>query len=134
MSDYKSYIKVTHKSSDRTFGFIFAAVFLIIGIYPYFFDSPIRLWSVAISCTIFLIASFFPSLLNFFNKRWFYIGNFIGSCMSYIVMFLIFIATIIPIGFLLKVMNKDVVDKKLDKNAKSYWKIKKDKVSLKNQF
>lgn len=134
MTDYKSYIKVTHKSSDRTFGFIFTVVFLIIGIYPYIFDSPIRLWAIAVSCSIFLIAVFFPSLLSFFNKIWFYIGNFIGSCMSYIIMLLIFIATIVPIGFLLRIINKDVVDKKLDKNAKSYWKIKKDKTSLKNQF
>ena len=47
-------------SSDRSFGFVFAAVFLIIGLYPLLHASGIRLWAVAMSGMFLLLAALRP--------------------------------------------------------------------------
>tara|TARA_B100000989_G_scaffold228444_1_gene175444 strand:- start:4874 stop:5029 length:156 start_codon:yes stop_codon:yes gene_type:complete len=31
-----------------------------------------------------------------------------------------------PVGFLLKILGKDILDKNIDKSQDSYWKYKKD--------
>lgn len=69
------------------------------------------------------------------NKIYFKFRNFLGKIVTSFVMFLIFVLTIIPIGFIIRLFNKDLLKLKIDKSAKSYWiKRKKPIGSMKNQY
>jgi hypothetical protein len=121
-------------SSNRSFGFVFFAVFLLIGFYPLINQGDIRVWSV-ITSLIFLILGFFNSkLLTPLNKLWFKFGFFLGKIISPLVMLIIFFFVVTPIGLLMRVLKKDILNLKFN-NKNSYW-IKKTepKSKMKNQF
>ena len=61
-------------------------------------------------------------------------GIFLGNFISPIVMAIIFFFVVTPIGILMKVLKKDLINLKKN-NDKSYWIIKEDiKSKMTNQF
>ena len=121
-------------SSNRSFGIIFFLVFLIIAIYPLINGGEIRKWSLIIS-VIFLILGLANSrILNPINKLWFRFGIFLGKIISPLVMGVIFFIVITPIGLLMRLLNKDLLNLKFNKTS-SYWIEKTEpKSKMKNQF
>ncbi len=127
----KNYIKI---SSNKSFGIVFFLVFLIIGIYPILNDNNPRLWSLALS-TIFLILGLINSkILTPLNLIWFKFGIFLGSVISPLIMCIIFFFVVTPIGLLMRILKKDLLNLKFN-SSKSYW-IKKTgpKSKMRNQF
>ncbi len=122
------------KSSNRSFGIVFFVLFLLIAIYPFTYEGEIRIWSLIIS-GIFLILGLFDSkILSPLNKIWFKFGLFLGIIVSPLIMGIIFFFVVTPIGFTMRLLGKDLLNLKYNKN-KSYW-IKKNgpKSKMKNQF
>tara|TARA_Y100000768_G_C23728584_1_gene563724 strand:+ start:304 stop:687 length:384 start_codon:yes stop_codon:yes gene_type:complete len=121
-------------SSNRSFGIVFSVVFLIIAFYPLIYNEEIRIWSFLISL-IFLILGLINSiLLTPLNKIWFKFGIFLGKIVSPIVMGVIFFLVVTPIGLIMRVAGKDLLNLKFNKKN-SYW-VEKDgpKSKMKNQF
>ena len=120
--------------SNRSFGIVFFVVFLLISIYPLINEGNIRYWSLMISF-IFLILGFLNSkILTPLNKIWFKFGILLGKIISPLVMGMIFFFVVTPIGLLMRIFKKDLLNLKFNSN-KSYW-IKKTepKSKMKNQF
>ena len=120
--------------SNRSFGIVFFVVFLLISIYPLIYDENIRYWSLIFSL-IFLILGFLNSkLLTPLNKIWFKIGILLGKIISPLIMGIIFFLVVTPIGFLMRMLKKDLLNLKFNNN-KSYWIEKTEpKSKMKNQF
>ena len=121
-------------SSNRSFGIVFFIVFLIIATYPLIDNGDLRIWSL-ITSIIFLILGLINSkILRPLNKLWFKFGILLGRLISPIIMGVIFFFVVTPIGVMLKIFGKDILNLKY-KNVKSYW-IKKSDLSskMKNQF
>ena len=128
----KSKIKM---SSNRNFGFVFFIVFLIISLWPLQHEGQIRIWSIVISL-IFLILSLMNSkLLTPLNQLWSGFGLLLGNIVAPIVMGLVFFLVVTPVGIVMRILGKDLIRKKLNKNNKSYW-IKREKPigTMKKQF
>ena len=120
--------------SNRSFGIVFFVVFLLIALYPFTYGGEIRIWSV-IASLIFLVSGLLNSkFLTPLNKLWFRFGIFLGKIISPVIMGIIFFLVVTPIGFILRLLGKDVLNLKYSKN-KSYW-IEKDgpESKMKNQF
>jgi len=48
---------------------------------------------------------------------------------------LVYFTTVVPVGLIMRLMGKDLLQKKMDADAKSYWIERKQPVgSMKNQF
>tara|TARA_B100000795_G_scaffold179558_1_gene135909 strand:- start:151 stop:555 length:405 start_codon:yes stop_codon:yes gene_type:complete len=125
----------TKKGSEKSFGVVFSIVFLIIALYPLFGSEGFRLWAIIISAIFLLLSFVAPKLLSLPNKLWFKFGLLLGSIIAPVVMALVYIATVIPTGLIMRLLGKDLLKQKLDKQAKSYWIERKDLVgSMKNQF
>ena len=121
-------------SSNRSFGIVFFVVFLLIALYPFTYGGELRIWSIIISI-IFLILGFLNSkILAPLNKIWFKFGIFLGKIISPLIMGIIFFLVVTPIGLIIRLLGKDLLNLKYNKN-KSYW-IKKNgpKSKMKNQF
>ena len=121
-------------SSNRSFGIVFFVVFLLIALYPLTYGGEIRIWSLIIS-TIFLILGLLNSeILTPLNKIWFKFGILLGKIVSPLIMGVIFFLVVTPIGLIMRLLGKDVLNLKYNKN-KSYW-IEKNgpKSKMKNQF
>ena len=124
----------SNKSSNRSFGVVFFIVFLIISLYPILNYGEIRVWALIIS-SIFLILGLVNSkFLSPLNNLWFRFGIFLGKIISPIIMGIIFYLVVTPIGLLMRILGKDLLNLKYNKNN-SYWIEKNDpKSKMKNQF
>jgi hypothetical protein len=124
-----------HTSSPKSFGIIFSVVFLIVALYPLFSSEKIRLGAGIISAIFLLIAFAAPKVLTVPNKLWFKFGILLGSIIAPIVMAFVYFLTVLPTGLITRLLGKDLLKQKLDKNAKSYWVERSEPMSsMKNQF
>ena len=120
--------------SNRSFGIVFFVVFLIIAFYPLINDENIRYWSLFISLVFLTLGLLNSNILIPLNKIWFKFGILLGKVISPIIMGIIFFFVVTPIGLLMKIFKKDLLNLKFN-NKKSYWIEKKDpKSKMKNQF
>ena len=121
-------------SSNRSFGIVFFIIFLLIALYPLTYSQDIRIWSVIISIIFLVLGLFNSKILTPLNKLWFKFGIFLGKIISPIIMGIIFFLVVTPIGLLMRLLGKDLINLKYNNN-KSYW-IEKNgpKSKMKNQF
>ena len=128
---FKNEIKI---SSNRSFGIVFFIVFLIIALYPLSKNGEIRIWFVIVSLIFLLLGLFNSKILTPLNKLWFKFGVILGKIISPLVMGIIFFIVVTPIGLVMRLFGKDLLNLRYNLN-KSYW-IEKDgpKSKMKNQF
>mgnify|MGYP001207685574 CR=1 FL=1 len=120
--------------SNKSFGIVFFIVFLLISLYPLLNDENIRFWSLVISVIFLILGIFNSSLLLPLKKLWFKFGIILGKIISPVVMGIIFFFVVTPIGLIMRILGKDVLNLKYN-DYKSYW-IEKNgpKSKMKNQF
>ena len=121
-------------SSNRSFGIVFFVVFLLIGLYPLINADGIRVWSIIISLVFLILGLTNSKILNPLNKLWFKFGILLGKIISPLVMGIIFFLVVTPIGILMKLLKKDLLNLKFN-NKETYWIEKNEpKSKMKNQF
>ena len=108
-------------SSNRSFGLLFFVIFLVISLWPLTSESSIRIWSVIISSVFLILGLLNSKLLTPFNQLWFKFGMILGAIVSPIVMGIVFFLVVTPTGFILRIMGKDLLNKKYDKEKETYW-------------
>ena len=120
--------------SNRSFGIVFFIVFLLISTYPLLNDNNIRIWSLFLSVIFLILGLINSSILTPFNKIWFKFGILLGKIVSPLVMGIIFFLVVTPIGILMRILNKDILNLKYN-NKSTYWIEKTGpKSKMKNQF
>ena len=121
-------------SSNRSFGIVFFVVFLLITLYPLTYSQDIRVWSAIISIIFLVLGLLNSKILTPLNKLWFKFGIFLGKIISPIIMGIIFFIVVTPIGLLMRLFGKDVLNLKNNKSS-TYWIKKADqKSSMEKQF
>jgi hypothetical protein len=105
------------------FGLMFLAFFgLIGGIVWWRFQAQTgayTLWSVAAAVVVVYYAA--PSLQKPIYLGWLYAAFPIGWVVSHLVMGIIYYLVITPIALVFKVIGRDALERRIDKNAKTYW-------------
>ncbi len=120
--------------SNKNFGIIFFIVFLILALIPLKNNGEIKLWSLIISIIFLYLAIINSKILTPFKKIWIKLGMILGKVISPLIMGLIFFLIITPIGLIIRLFGKDLLNLKFNKK-KSYWIEKKEpKSKMKNQF
>tara|TARA_B100000965_G_C19075162_1_gene533818 strand:- start:63 stop:431 length:369 start_codon:yes stop_codon:yes gene_type:complete len=121
-------------STNRSFGIVFFIVFFIIAIFPLKNDGDVRMWSLVISIIFLLLGLLNSKILTPFNRLWYKFGILLGRIMSPLIMGLIFFLVVTPIGLIMRMLKKDLLNLTFD-NKKTYWIEKKGPKSImKNQF
>jgi saxitoxin biosynthesis operon SxtJ-like protein len=108
-------------SSERSFGFVFAAVFLIVGLLPLFRGNPVRWWSLVIAAVFLALALAAPRTLAPLNWLWLKFGLLLHAVVNPVVMAFLFFSTVTPIALIMRALGKDPLRLKLDASAKTYW-------------
>ena len=128
----KSKIKI---SSNRNFGLVFFIVFLILGFWPITNGEGIRIWLVVISLIFLVLGMMKSKLLTPLNKLWFKFGMMLGAMVAPVVMGAVFFLVVTPIGIVMRIMGKDLINKKHDKKKETYWITRTTSIgSMKRQF
>ena len=121
--------------SNKNFGLVFFIIFLLIGLWPLLSKGEIRYWAVLISLIFLILGLVNSKALNPLNKIWFKFGILLGKFVSPLILGIIFFIVVTPTGVIMRVLRKDILNLKFDKNKESYWiKKKGPKSKMRNQF
>ena len=124
--------------SEKAFGIVFAVVFVIIALFPLIGEGAVRLWALAVAAAVLICGFFIPAVLRPFNKVWFKFGLLLHKIISPLTMGLLFYVSVTPIALIMRLLGKDPLRLKIDRNATTYW-IERDPPgpapeSMKQQF
>ncbi len=126
---------VIESGSEKSFGCVLGTVFALIGVYPLLHGAPLRLWAVGVSLCFFCLAILAPGLLKSTNRLWFKFGLALGAVIGPIVMAILYCLTVVPTGLVMRLLGKDLLRLKMEKEEASYWITRNDPVgSMKDQF
>ena len=125
MSKFCIYWKIMKCSIKKKkiiiFLLIWAWIFTIVSIYPLISGDSIRIWALVMTVLFVFVSIVNPFLLERFYNVWIKVGESIGGVVSKIIMFVLYFAVFTPVSMFLKLLGKDLLDKKLDKDVASYW-------------
>ena len=121
-------------SSNRSFGVVFFILFFLISLYPLLNNESIRIWSLVISIIFLILGLLNSRILTPLNLIWMKFGILLGKIISPIIMGVIFFLVVTPIGILMRILKKDLLNLKFNIN-KTYWIDKSEpKSKMKDQF
>jgi len=109
------------RSSDRSFGLVFAGVFVVIGLWPLLRGGVVRPWALGLALALTLLAALRPATLGPGKRLWFWLGMRLHAVVSPLVLAFLYYVTITPVGLLMRRMGKDPLRLKRDPDAPSYW-------------
>jgi hypothetical protein len=108
-------------SSDRSFGLVFAAVFVLIGGWPLWHGAAPRWWALGVAAAFAAVAVLRPGLLARPNRLWSRLGVLLGMLVSPIALGALFYLAFVPIGLLMRLAGKDPLRLRRDAGSASYW-------------
>ena len=92
------------------------------------------MWSVILSLIFLVLGLLDSKILTPLNKIWFKFGILLGRIISPIIMGIIFFFVVTPIGLIMRILGKDLLNLRYNNN-KTYWIEKTGpKSKMKNQF
>lgn len=125
-------------SSDRSFGFVFAAVFGLIGLYNLWHSGRAWPWLGLIAAAFLAVALLRPAVLAPLNKLWMKLGLLLGAIVNPLVLGLLFFLVFTPMALIARLVGKDFLRLKRRPEAKSYWIVREppgpEPASMKDQF
>ena len=123
--DGRSDVKV---GSERSFGLVFAVVFIVISLLPLFTmsdqEGQMRIWALVVAAFFAGTALTMPRLLAPLNNLWFRFGLLLHKIVNPFVMGLFFFLTVTPTGLLMRAMGKTPLQLGFDHKAETYWIIR----------
>jgi hypothetical protein len=108
-------------SSDRSFGFLWAAFLLLLGLWPLIHRGSARLGALVVGVAFGLIAALHPIWLRPLNVLWTRLGFFLGRIVNPIVLAFLFYLVVTPAAIILRWMGKDLLKLRYESDTPSYW-------------
>ena len=108
--------------SERTFGFVFTGIFLIVAGYLWYQDGkPLAVQVfLVLAVAFFAFALLMPIVLRPFNKAWYKLGLLMGRIVSPIVLGILFFILISPIAIVMRLAGRDPL-KLRKQDVQSHW-------------
>ena len=113
--------EVQRLPSNRSFGIIFAVVFLVIGAAPAVRRHEVRWWALAFSLGFLVLGAMQSPLLTPLNRLWMRFASFLHRLISPVILGLVFATTVIPVGLILRWLGKDPMKRRWEAQMPSYW-------------
>ncbi len=118
----------------REFGLTMGAVLMLV--------SGLALWRGKGPIVHLLIAGLlfmgfgvvWPALLKPFQKAWMALSAVIGFFMSCAILAILFYCVITPIGVMMRLFGKDVLDQRISRDRLSYWRERPRAVKTKESY
>jgi len=109
------------QGSDRSFGFVFAGFFAIVGLWPLIDGLDPRWWALAVAVGFAVMAAVAPRVLAPLNRLWHQFGLLLHRVVSPVALGLAFYLAVTPTGLIMRLLGKDPLRLKFDREASSYW-------------
>ena len=121
--------------SEKNFGLVFAAAFILFALAPLLHKRPLRTWCLFVSAAFLLIVFVRPQLLRGPNRIWTRIGVLLGKVVNPLVLALLFYLVFTPVALLLRLLGQDLLQRAWNRKQPSYWLERQEPpTNMSNQF
>ena len=107
--------------SERTFGLVFAGLFVIIGGRPLLHHATPYWWALVLAVAFAIAAFGAPATLRPLNWLWHRFGLLLHRIVSPLVMGAIFFLAVTPVALIMRLFGKDTLSLRLRRDLKTYW-------------
>ena len=111
----------TNKKELRKFGLVMAGAFTLLASYLWYRDSANAWWIASIGGTFLGLGLLVPIALAPIEFVWMKIAHVMGFVMTRVILTLVFFLAITPTGLVFRLLGKDLLQKKIDPAADTYW-------------
>lgn len=130
-------IKSTGKEL-REFGLTIGIILVILGGVSLWRDKEFYPYFLGIGGLFIVLGLRLPRILKPLQKVWMSFSIIVGFFVSRFILSILFYTVLTPIGLVMRLFGKDMLDQRIDKTCRSYWHDKgagvKDKKSYENQY
>ncbi len=115
----------TSRRALRSFGLVVGGVFVgIAAVIVWRSGWVLTPWGIgfgSVGSVLMLLGLVVPMLLRPIYKVWMGIAVVLGFIMTRVLLTLVFVLLVVPIGLVLRLVGKDLLRLRLDREATSYW-------------
>ena len=115
----------TSRKALRSFGLLVGGVLLAIGLIVFWRADWALVTAVkilgGIGGILVVMGLIAPALLKPVYQVWMALAVILGFVMTRVILTLVYFLAVTPIGLLMRALGKDLLNRKLDKSAESYW-------------
>ena len=123
------------KKQLRTFGIALAVLLTVIGVVQFFKGHvPRNYWFWGAAGVILLAAAALPILIKPIYRVAIFIAHILGWINTRLILALIYYLMFTPISLIMKLIGRDPLHRKFDKEATSYWNLREKTVKTKEQY
>ncbi|NQU95361.1 MAG: hypothetical protein HQ549_03925 [Candidatus Omnitrophica bacterium] len=130
-------IKSTRKEL-REFGLTIGVILVILGAVTLWRGKPTYPYFLGVGALFIALGLTLPGILKPLQKVWMSFAVIMGFFVSRIILTILFYVVVTPIAIIVRILGKDILDQRIDKNRKTYWQKRspevKDKTSYENQY
>lgn len=108
----------------REFGLVVGGVLCALGIWLWWRGRGSFPYFLAPGIFLVITGALIPWVLKPLQKAWMTLAILLGWVMTRVLMTVLFFLAITPIGLILRLAGKDLLDQKLEPKKPSYWKIR----------
>lgn len=112
----------------RSFGLTVGAVFLAIAAFVFWRTgwslTPAVRWVGAIGVALAALGLVVPMGLAYPYRIWMGLALVLGFLMSHVVLGIVYFLLVTPIGFVFRLRGKDLMDRRMQPGASTYWRPK----------
>jgi hypothetical protein len=116
------------------FGLLVGAVFLLIGWLLERKEAAPAIWVLGLGGTLVLLGAVLPRMLAPVYRVWMTLALGMGFVMTRVILTIFYFLLVTPFGLAMRLFGKDLLDQKLDRNAKTYWKPKEYLIADRTRF
>lgn len=112
----------TDKGALRKFGLTVGLAFIALGSLAYFWKH--REWGlypIGLGALLFLVGAILPRILRPVYLGWMSIALVLGAVMTRVLLTIFFLLVVTPVGLFFRLIGRDVLHRKFDRQAKTYW-------------
>ncbi len=106
----------------RNFGILFAVVLTALAVYFLVVGKEFWHWFLVCAGGFLLAGTLAPALLRPLYRAWMKLAFFLAWVNTRLLLGLFFYLVLTPIGVILRLTGKDLLGRKLDREAVTYWK------------
>lgn len=110
--------------TDRGFGLVMSAFFLLIALGRILRGGEVRWWAAGISAVFLVLALAAPGSLRKLKTGWLILGLLLGRIVNPIVLSIFFFLVVTPTAILMRLSGRDPLRLRRDPAATTYWQPK----------
>jgi len=115
------------KNDLKKFGLTIGIVLLLVGFFLFYKQTGAAVFWGGTGLLFIVLSFSAPVSLKPINKIWMTMAIFLGWVMTRVLLTIFFYIVLTPAGLIVRLFGKDLLDRKADKDKKSYWQNKEKK-------